>query len=573
MKKHWQATAKVQNEQMHELRMNADVRGFLAKHALVVGIYAVLTVFMTSPFVWIGNLRGSVLFDGDAGHVMWAISWVNHALLTQPQNLFAANIFYPSAGSLSFNDHTFGIAVLVHPWFWFSQAPFVPYNLLFLFSYFVSAIGMYLLCLNYTQSRPAAFIGGLIFGFCFFRAHHFGHLTLICNQWFPFVILLFHKLRERFRWGLALLWVLLFTLQCLTNWYNAAFVIIILAWVMCADFLQHRWSLKTAKQFTACVLIAAVLIFKFYVPYSRIPKPADYSENKAFAADLGSYFQAPWNTLLGQYLGNTKRWIWEERSTFVGYIPFALALAGILVWWRNRWARTYFLLAIVAFILSLGPESLDFPGLKLPAPLVYAIFPPLAQLRATARFSIITMFCLSILAAMACARIPAMRWLIVPIACLILLEYFPVRLEWDPKTAAAFRSRPVDLWLNEHNVTQSGPPFWRRPKQRDRKVVIELPDYTATPQWYYQSLYVLYSTQHWMNLVNGYARFYPPDYLSRFQTYSKFPSEESIRAMQSTGINYVVVHGNQYDDRRNKELDTCPLLVARFDNDRIYEIK
>jgi len=155
--------------------------GNFRRHLLPVAAYAVITVVMAGPFVSVTNLRGSVLYHGDPGLVMWAISWVNHALLTQPQDLFAANVFYPSAGSLSFSDHAFGIALLVHPWFWFSDDPFVPYNVLFLLSYFASAVGMYFLCLHYTKVRAAAFIGGLICGFCFFRWDRRDRLKLLCT--------------------------------------------------------------------------------------------------------------------------------------------------------------------------------------------------------------------------------------------------------------------------------------------------------------------------------------------------------------------------------------------------------
>lgn len=556
-----------------QLRSLISSNGNLRRHLLPVAAYAVITVVMAGPFVSLTNLGGSVLYHGDPGLVMWAISWVNHALLTQPQDVFAANVFYPSAGSLSFSDHAFGIALLVQPWFWFSEDPFVPYNVLFLFSYFASAVGMYFLCLYYTKNRLAAFVGGLIFGFCFFRAHHFGHLTLIANQWFPFVILLFHKLRERFHWKLAGLWIVLFVLQCLTNWYNAAFIVIILAWVMGSDFIQNRWDWRSSKRFALCAFLAALFILPFYLPYSRIAKPADYAENKAFAADLGSYLEPPLNTFVGRRLDNTDRWIWGERSNFVGYVPLALALAGVLLWRKRALAWTYASLALAGFVLSLGPESLDFPGWKLPAPFVYALLPPLAQLRATARFAIIVMFCVSVLTAMALARMPKSRWWIVPISLVILFEYYPIGLGWDPVTAPAFKPRPVDVWLRQHNVPQSGPPGWRRPKQRDRKAVLELPDYSASPEWYYESLYMLYSTHHWMNLVNGYTRFYPQDYGSNFQLYSQFPSEASIQFMKEKGIDYVVVHGDKYEAQRRPALESHPLLVARLGEDWVYEIR
>src|SRR5207244_9127476 len=131
-----------------------------------------------------------------------------------------------------------------------------------------------------------------------------------------------------------------------------------------------------------------LLLIKFYIPYSRLPQAQGYAQNKAFAADLGSYFQAPFNTFLGHYLGHTKRWIWEERTTFMGYIPFILGLTGVALNFKRRNTWLYVSLAAFAFMLSLGPESIDFPGVKLPARYFYRICPPLAQLRAAARFSI-----------------------------------------------------------------------------------------------------------------------------------------------------------------------------------------
>lgn len=532
--------------------------------------YALITILVTSPFVSITNLGANVIYDGDPALGMWKISWVNHALLTQPFDLFAANTFYPAAGSLSFSEHASGLAILVHPWYWFSDNPVVPYNLLFLFSYFASAIGMYWLCRRYTGSRWAAFIGGLIFGFCFFRAHHFGHLSLIANQWFPFLVLLFHKLHERFRWPLAAVWVLLLVLQCLTNWYNAAFVILILAWIATVDLVaQHR--LKTFARFAGCAAVAALLILPFYIPYARAPQPGDYAENKAFAADLGAYFEPPLNTLAGQYLQNTDRWIWEERSIFIGFIPLALAVGAVLIGRPRRLVWTYASLGLFAFILSLGPESLDFPGWTLPATYVYKLAPPLAKLRAVARFSIIVMFCVSVLAALFVRRLlegrtPARSYLLIPlISAGILLEYFPVGLGWDPKTAEPFKPRLVDVWLKQHN-----PPAAR---QRDRKVVLEIPDYIGTPQHFSDAQYMLYSTQHWMNLANGYTRYYPPDYVPRMQLYSKFPAQEAIQAMKEIGIDYLVIHSEKFSEEQKHVLRANPLIVATLGSDWIYEIR
>ncbi len=508
---------------------------------------------MTAPFVSLRNLGGCIICDSDPGLVMWTISWVNHALMTQPLDLFAANAFYPSAGSLSFSEHAFGLAVLVFPWSWFSANPVVPYNLLFLLTYFASAAGMYALCWYYTRSRAASFIGGLIFGFCFFRAHHFGHLTLIANQWFPFLILIFHKLRERFAWWPAALWVALFVLQCLTNWYNAAFITLILTWIMAADFIRQRWNLRAFGRFALCGVLAAVLILPFYIPYSRHPAPDDYSENEIFSADLMTYFDPPFNTMLGRYLENSDRWIWGEKSIFIGFLPFLMAIAGILAGRGRCLIWTYCSLGAIALVLSLGPTGLNLGG-WMPIAHLYDLLPPIGKLRATARFSVIVVFCVAVLAALFLSRIRHAKWWLPPVTLIVLLEFYPVGFDWNPATVAAFEPRPVDIWLREQNTPESG------------KVVLELPDYSGTDLWFRESAYMLYSTQHWMKLVNGYTRYYPADYLERFRLYSRFPAEEAIEAMKSIGVDYVVVHSEEYD------FSGHPLLVAALGSDWIFEL-
>lgn len=500
---------------------------------------------------------------------MWAIAWVNHALLTQPLDLFSANIFFPAAQSLTFSEHLFGIAVLVHPWYWFSDNPFIPYNLLFLASYFVSAVGMYYLCLYYTGNARAAFVGGLIFGFAFFRPLHAGHLSLISNQWFPFIVLLFHKLRTCFRWPKAVVWIALVALQCLSNWYNAVFVLMILLWVIAADWIRDRGERRKWWPFGISALVIVALLLPFYLPYLRHQTPTDYGQQRGYAADWGSYLKPPVHTILGNTLTGQARQIWEERTAFVGYVPTGMAALAVVLARSGPHFWTYTSLAVAAFVLSAGPGNLDRAGLKRPAYYLYRLLPPLAQMRASGRFAIIVVFCVAVLASSLLSRISRRSWAAV-ISLAFLLEVFPIGLGLHPETAPTFRSRPLDVWLRANNVPQSGPLGWKHPKQSERKVVLELPHYGGDPP---ESRYMVFSTYHWMNLVNGYSRYYPPNFESDMRIYSQFPADEAVRLMKSRGVHYVVVHGDRYVDSFLGSLDAFATPVARFGNDRVYRIQ
>src|SRR2546425_1100258 len=65
-----------------------------------------------------------------------------------------------------------------------------------------------------------------------------------------------------------------------SSWYNAFFIVMILLWVMAADFLKNRWDRKTWLRFAVCGAATGLLLVKFYIPYLRIAQPPDYSQNK-----------------------------------------------------------------------------------------------------------------------------------------------------------------------------------------------------------------------------------------------------------------------------------------------------
>ena len=65
--------------------------------------------------------------------------------------------------------------------------PVVAYNVIFLLSFFLTALFTYLLCYDLTGNRWASLAGGLIFAFSPFRVIHAaaGHFTQSMTYWFP----------------------------------------------------------------------------------------------------------------------------------------------------------------------------------------------------------------------------------------------------------------------------------------------------------------------------------------------------------------------------------------------------
>lgn len=80
-----------------------------------------------------------------------------------------------------------------------------------------------------------------------------------------------------------------------------------------------------------------------------------------------------------------------------------------------------------------------------------------------------------------------------------------------------------------------------------RGVVVSLPTWVETPVPMFEADYQLFSTVHWMPIVNGYSRFSRPGYAETMRQLSTFPSIESARRMRQLGVRYVVFHANRYN--------------------------
>ena len=115
---------------------------------------------------------------GDPLFSMWRLGWVYHQLSGDPRSLFDANIFHPERLTLTYSDAMLWPALTAAPLLGAGLHPVITYNVLFLASFVLSAIGAYLLVDRLTGSPPAAFVAALLFGFHPYRFEHYSHLEL-----------------------------------------------------------------------------------------------------------------------------------------------------------------------------------------------------------------------------------------------------------------------------------------------------------------------------------------------------------------------------------------------------------
>ena len=295
-------------------------------HALVFGLYCAITIALTYPLI---GQMGSVLPNdaGDPALNTW-ILWWNTQTVPFSAAWWNAPVFYPAPGVLSFSEHLLGLTLLSTPLYWLGVGPLTAYNVVFLLTFPLSALGAYLLGYELTKRRDAAFIAGLLFGFAPYRIAHLPQLQLLAAFPMPFALLGLHRYLgdPRPKW-LALFaggWLL----QGLCNGYYLLFFSVFVGlWML---WFASPWS--RPRQFLAISLawvLAAIPILPLLLRYRAIHASfgftRDFGTIQAFSADVAAVLYAPHHLALWGWLHVFRR---PENELFPGLTIVALVLAG-----------------------------------------------------------------------------------------------------------------------------------------------------------------------------------------------------------------------------------------------------
>jgi hypothetical protein len=322
-------------------RLSAAVRNFSPLSAALT--FLVLSVVMTWPLVLgIGsNVPGDL---GDSLLNMWILGWgVEHvpALLTLQlswADFWNANIFHPDPLALALSEHLFGQTLQVLPVYWLTGNIILCYNLLFISTFALSAFGTYLLVLDLTGDKRAAFIAGLVYGFLPYRIASVPHVQVMSSQWMPFALFGINRFittgsNRALTGGTAAL--VMQNLSCgYYLLYFAPFVPL---------FAVHRmWTsgtlgkVRTWAGLTAAGVATLVLTLPFLLPYQEAQRvfgfQRTFGEVVLYSANVWSYITASENLRL---FGKTLRYYPHgEGETFLGFVPWFLAgvtLVGLIL--------------------------------------------------------------------------------------------------------------------------------------------------------------------------------------------------------------------------------------------------
>jgi hypothetical protein len=492
---------------------------------------------------------------------VWAMAWVDRQAVRDPTRLFDSNMFHPWTKSLGYAESLLPQALQAAPIRALGGSPLLAYNIVFLLTFALSALGAYLLAVELSGSRGAGFLAGLSFGFFAYRWHHLVHLQSLSTQWLPLALLCARRAirvgARRHFVGLGLFCLL----QVLSSGYYAMLVGLAVGATLALEWWRERRTARLAGA-AAALGLAACLALPVFLEHRALQARHGFSRSRAeavaWSAHPTSYLEpGPFNEL--PHLAALRSWTRDSQPLFPGTWALAFGGLGLLLCARRAEARLSALWLAVGLALSLGPV-VTLGGISLPGPFeLFRLLPGGALLRTPSRLAVLTVLGLDVLAALAWVHfvepLRARRGFFVLAAALLAIELFPTEVRGAIREMP--RPSPATEWLS----------------RAERGVVLELPWYEPADC----ALYLYWSTGHWQPMLNGFGSFDPPGNFGLGLLGNRWPSAYAAGVFRERGIRYVVLHVDRLKEGHRQRLAASELpagvrLAAVLETDRVYEI-
>jgi hypothetical protein len=399
------------------------------------------------------------------------------------------------------------------------------------------------------QSRPAAALAGTFYAFCPFRFAQIAHIQMVCTGWLPLAAWGLHRYFATLKRHWLAVAVAAAALQALSNSYVAYFMAVPLGFVA-LDGLRarpERWRTIAVDLAAATIALAVILApvalayYRARATYEQVRTPEEIARG---GADVRAYVIA--------VNGVWRRWLPEaglgdiEKQLFPGLVAPLLAGLGIVAAWgrrgdRRRWIVLYAAIAVAGFLCSLGPQVRLWGSLVTthgPYEWIQAVLPGMGGMRVPARFAIVFMFGLAVVAGCGAGALLSDVRRSLRLAILGALLVGIVADGWAaPLTVVAYpgggrpEDRAVADWLSRAPVG----------------AVLHLPVRTND----FQELNYQYATlRHEHQMLNGYSGYSTPlqDYFrdprSPLYDYDRFGA--TVTMLRRLGIRFVVLHDRDY---------------------------
>lgn len=520
----------------------------LAEATTVIVAALALACALTYPYALKFDHAGR-LDTNDGRFSIWVVSWVAHALTTDPLSLYRANIFYPHQNALAFSEGNLVEGAMALPVWLLTKNPYTTHNFLFVFSFVLSTAGGYYLVRYLTGDRRAAAVAGVLFAYCPFVFARTAHIQLLMIGFLPFSLLSFHRLMDRLSVARA---AELGVVLCLTG-LSCAYYGIFAGGMVALGVLMLAVTRRRVldPKYWATIAVAAVvclgLTLPAFLPYVELQEQTGFARTlddaRQYSANFGAWFaSSAW----------AHRW-WLpyiegfSEVLFPGILTLTMGLWGTVTAVRRRvpgptspgaerdrlhgdTLAFYVVMLVLAFWTCLGPKA----GLYT---LLFNTIPVFSLLRAPARTGIVVTLCLVVLATIPIRRLMRVQRTGLVFAGLLMLALVdlveaPLRMRDAPPLPRAYETLAL---------LPRGP-------------VIEFPYWNTRPEFPRHAEYMVTSTSHWQPLINGYSDHIPQDFRDTVRPLSGFPSPESFAILERLGARYAVFHFDKMDRNSREQI-------------------
>jgi len=636
-----------------------STRGF--ETAAAAALFAILTVVFTWPVT--PRVGSAVPSDfGDSLLNTWILAWdATHF----GRGWWNANIFYPNPLALGYSEHLAAQALSVAPIYWLTGNAILCYNLVFLGTFILSGVGVFLLVRSFGISTSAAFIAGLAYAFTPYRISSLPHIQVLSSAWMPFVLFGFRRYFEGRRTRALVLagaaWILQ-NLSC--GYYLLFFAPVVAIYASWEVTVRRCWrDLRVIGALALVALVVVAVTLPFLLPYLELRQlgflPRSLAETKKYSADVYGYLTIDPNLRLWGAV--MRAWPRAEGALFPGFIVTFLAVVGSLAGFHGAtasakppvrlallaaaaaadgvviallfgftirlpflritslsralvmvsigaaallafsrhardhlrtWAASasgvFAVITVFAIVMSFGPETRAMDRRVLDTSLYtffYSYVPGFDGLRVPARFGMIVMLGLSVLAAIGLQwlvdRLHSMSrlnvgvspsWSIAICGTLIAVESFAAPIPVDGNSAGYARPGLAPLPA----LQLDAPPVYTfLASLPAESVVVELP--LGEPA--FDVRYMYYSTRHWRRLVNGYSGGMPPSYEQLDMALQEFRTrpERAWDVLHAAHPTHAIVHDAYFDGRLGADVREWlrghgAREVAALGTDHVFEV-
>lgn len=304
-------------------------------------IYSIIAIIWTWPLV--RHLNTRIASDlGDPLFNSWVLAWTSGQVLRALTGDVGAlsqywhgNIFHAEPLTLAYSEHLTAQMIQGLPIYALSGNILTTYNLLFIATFAISGLGMYLFVREITGRPLAAFLAGLAFAYAPYRLGQFSHLQVLSTYWMPLALYGVRRYFETRRpvalaGGAAAL-----VMQNLSCGYFMLFFTPFAAAYVAYEIVARRMVRNTTVLMHVAIAAAAVtlLTWPFVSPYLQLRDMQNLGvraagEIQMFSADTYAFASIAPNSRL---LAEARAGYWApEGEGFVGFTILTFAVIGFV---------------------------------------------------------------------------------------------------------------------------------------------------------------------------------------------------------------------------------------------------